>query len=956
MFNAYIFKQAACGLCVGVGCFSDPPEIPGMASFLKHMIFMGSEKYSQEDNFEEFIDQHGGTVKASTDYEYTTFHFDIQEEHLLSALDRFAQFFIKPLIKKNSIIQELENIKNEFQLVPCEEDKRQQLFSSFAQTDPANKFTWDHLITFGDNVHIDKLHKELHTFRYRHYSAHRMKLAIQARLSLDILEKYVATCFTDVPNNGLPPDDFKSNVSFDNSALKKKCKLISDSFEEDRVEITWEIPLSSDFYKSKPYQYISWIIGHEGKGSLISYLRKKMWSSMWSNDKVQCDYEIFLRHNYVYSILKITVMLSYEDQRYLKEVLDAIFSFINLLKREDPQKKTICYEIYKRQEYEFRFANEKDPMDYVKDLCEGMFFYPPRDYITANKLIDIEYDPEIIQKCLNYLVPDNANITLFKKNLNTPKLKKIDMWSKTKYASIILRKKLRKHWKSIKPLPDFHLPLQNIFLTSDFFLIPIPAEVSKYPVKVHNDRVSEIWYRPDPKFCLLECYMNFQFISPLKFQSPKNAALIDMYCRVLNLLLHEELFPATVAGYDYQISVSEKGITIELNGFNEKLPLLLMTIAKYMVDYPTIVTTDLFEIVKVQQLETYNEMFIKPGIFVRDVKLMILKLVHYTHVDKHTALRGVNFEEFRDFVKSFIDCLYIQCLVQGNITQKAAIETVQQCLEIIKCAPLLTSTIQDVRVTQISLGTSYCKLKNINKVSTASVVTNYYQAGARSMELSMLIDLLMCIMNKQLSNWLSKLPFTYGSCDLQDVNGILGYSITVHIQTNKYTTKHMDQQIEEFLKSFNKILEKFSEKELNDIKKELIKAKHIVYDNLAKEVDRNWNEITKSEYIFDRFEKEVLAIKDIKINELKEWFVKYTMNGNNFRKLSVHVVGTDPKKDAIEIAKTKNSKKESFVLEYIIDDQQKTEVHYYITDIEDYKTRSLFSKCRINDISTTIVK
>lgn len=45
-----------------------------------------------------------------------------------------------------------------------------------------------------------------------------------------------------------------------------------------------------------------------------------------------------------------------------------------------------------------------------------------------------------------------------------------------------------------------------------------------------------------------------------------------MYCRVLNLLLHEELFPATVAGYDYQISVSEKGITIELNGFNEKLP------------------------------------------------------------------------------------------------------------------------------------------------------------------------------------------------------------------------------------------------------------------------------------------------------------------------------------------------------------------------------------------------
>lgn len=40
-------EQAACGLCVGVGSFSDPPEIPGMAHFLEHMVFMGSEKYPQ---------------------------------------------------------------------------------------------------------------------------------------------------------------------------------------------------------------------------------------------------------------------------------------------------------------------------------------------------------------------------------------------------------------------------------------------------------------------------------------------------------------------------------------------------------------------------------------------------------------------------------------------------------------------------------------------------------------------------------------------------------------------------------------------------------------------------------------------------------------------------------------------------------------------------------------------
>lgn len=51
----YIFFQAAAGLCVGVGSFSDPKEVPGMAHFLEHMVFMGSEKFPAENDFDSFI-------------------------------------------------------------------------------------------------------------------------------------------------------------------------------------------------------------------------------------------------------------------------------------------------------------------------------------------------------------------------------------------------------------------------------------------------------------------------------------------------------------------------------------------------------------------------------------------------------------------------------------------------------------------------------------------------------------------------------------------------------------------------------------------------------------------------------------------------------------------------------------------------------------------------------------
>lgn len=64
-----------------------------MAHFVEHMVFMGSEKYPDENDFDAFVSKHGGSTNACTDMEDTTFNFDIQRKHLRPALDRFAQFF-----------------------------------------------------------------------------------------------------------------------------------------------------------------------------------------------------------------------------------------------------------------------------------------------------------------------------------------------------------------------------------------------------------------------------------------------------------------------------------------------------------------------------------------------------------------------------------------------------------------------------------------------------------------------------------------------------------------------------------------------------------------------------------------------------------------------------------------------------------------------------------------------
>ena len=108
----------------------------------------------------------------------------------------------------------------------------------------------------------------------------------------------------------------------------------------------------------------------------------------------------------------------------------------------------------------------------------------------------------------------------------------------------------------------------------------------------------------------------------------------------------------------------------------------------------------------------------------------------------HTAVQNITLKDFQDFVKSFTERLYIQCLVQGNMTSTVAIKTLQQFIKTINCRPLYSDTIQ-LRSTQIPLGTSYYKIKNINKLDTISMVSNYYQTGISTIELSTLIHLII---------------------------------------------------------------------------------------------------------------------------------------------------------------------------------------------------------------------
>ncbi|CAM9573464.1 unnamed protein product, partial [Ectocarpus sp. 13 AM-2016] len=92
-------KKAAAAMAVSVGSLSDPEHCQGLAHYLEHMLFMGSTKYPDENEYDSFISASGGSTNAFTECEYTLYHFDVLPQHLEKGLDIFAPFFVGPPMK-----------------------------------------------------------------------------------------------------------------------------------------------------------------------------------------------------------------------------------------------------------------------------------------------------------------------------------------------------------------------------------------------------------------------------------------------------------------------------------------------------------------------------------------------------------------------------------------------------------------------------------------------------------------------------------------------------------------------------------------------------------------------------------------------------------------------------------------------------------------------------------------
>ncbi|XP_071772027.2 nardilysin [Centroberyx gerrardi] len=881
-------KQSAAALCVGVGSFSDPSDLPGLAHFLEHMVFMGSEKYPSENGFDAFLKKHGGSDNASTDCERTIFQFDVLRKCFKAALDRWAQFFICPLMIRDAIDREVEAVDSEYQLAkPSDSHRKEMLFGSLAKPGhPMGKFCWGNAQTLKQEPRKKKInvYKRLRAFWKRHYSAHYMTLAVQSKEKLDTLEEWVREIFSKVPNNTQPKPDFSDMPDpFDTAAFNKLYRVIPVR-KVHALTITWALPPQEKHYRVKPLHYISWLIGHEGTGSILSMLRKKCWALALFGGNSETGFD----QNTTYSIFSISITLTGEGFQNFYQVAHLVFQYLKMLQTLGPDQR-IYEEIQKIEANEFHYQEQTDPIEYVEDICENMQLFPKEDFLTGDQLM-FEFRPEVISAALSLLTPEKANLMLLSPEHegHCPLREK---WFGTQYSMEDIQQEWRERWTgNLQPNNDLHLPAENKFIATDFTLKPSDCPDTEFPVRIATSDRGCLWYRKDNKFKIPKAYVRFHIISPVIQESAKNVVLFDLLVNILGHNLAEPAYEADVAQLDYRLVAGEHGLVIKIKGFNHKLPLLLHLIVDHLAEFSA--SPDVFSMFSEQLKKTYYNILIKPEKLGKDVRLLILEHSRWSMVEKYQTLTaGLSVDELMEFSRTFKAQLYAEGLVQGNFTSTESEQFLQYVTDKLQFSKLPAEVPVMFRVVELPAKHHICKVKSLNKGDANSEVTVYYQSGPKNVREHTLMELLVMHMEEPCFDFLRTKEtlgyHVYPTC--RNTSGVLGFSVTVETQATKFNTEVVELKIEEFLVSFGEKLSSFTVEAFNTQVNALVKLKECEDTHLGEEVDRNWEEVVTQQYVFDRLNREIEALKQMTKAELVTWFQEH--RGQNSRKLSVHVVG-----------------------------------------------------------------
>ena len=642
-------SKAAAALALPVGSLDNPDSQPGLAHYLEHMLFLGSEAYPGPEEYQSFITRNGGQTNAATGYTSTTYMMEVDPPAFAEALRRMADTLAQPLLDPVYADKERSAVNAEMESKKHGDGRRlaMLMLSTLNPAHPATRFTGGNLNTLSDKPG-SRLHDELVRFHQTWYSANLMKGVLYGPQSLDELETLARGELAVIPDR-----QAKINVPAAppvTDAEKGVIIGVRPVRETHSLSMEFVLPQALDDYRTKPLQVVSAVLGTETGHSLVEVLRNKGLALGLSAGGDTTS----LRNGVTVSIF---VQLTEEGGKRRDEVLATIFGYFDLL-RSKGLGQAYFDQMRRMLDMEFRFAPLASGFDYVASAATMMLRHPVEDVNYGPYRLD-SFDQEAVSQVIAELRPENARI--FHVGPDQP-VDREAFFYQTPFSIRPVGKDDISRWNSLAAAMSLRLPDLNPFVPDDFSLVadkgdPRPQNLTRKPGL-------SLWHAPsafrqEPKAILMTRLQSAHFASTRE-QEALQGILLEMWDQKQAGLRYQ----AMEAGLGLSVS-GDEGIVIRIDGFSQHQTDLLPRVLGFLDQE---VTPADFEQAKAEQLRSLANME-KQGLFGQAMGAMrnLLKVPSWEHQTIEETTRGLSLQDFSQYLRMVRQDLRFTVFGFGNV-------------------------------------------------------------------------------------------------------------------------------------------------------------------------------------------------------------------------------------------------------------------------------------------------
>lgn len=375
-------------LLIQVGSRDEEKGKTGMAHFMEHMLFKGTEKRNNRQilNFLELV---GGEINAYTTKEYTCIYASFLDQYLERGLDLFKDM----VVNSKFPIQEIEREKG---VIGDEIDSYRDIPEEFIQDDFDEILFGNHPLgsnILGTRNSINNLNREdLLEFKNDHYRASGMVVGVYNSMSPVEVKKKVERFFVDLPDREIE----KQRVPFQGKS-EPGIKIIPCSIHQVHGLIGG---LSYSFHESGrfPMLLLMNLLGGPGMSSRLN---------LEIREKRGICYQIEANYTPLSDTGMFSIYFGTDPEKYEK-CLDLIYSEFKKL-REKGMSSLYLHQSKARFKGQIALADENHSSVLIS-LCKSMQDYGYADSIQEIfRQIDSIRIEDLVQVAQDYLKPENLN-------------------------------------------------------------------------------------------------------------------------------------------------------------------------------------------------------------------------------------------------------------------------------------------------------------------------------------------------------------------------------------------------------------------------------------------------------------------------------------------------------------------------------------------------------------------